>query len=140
MRTFVLLILAASLLGCGPTEADRQRSANEAAVKAEKHAAVLKDKLRSAYDLAYQEGKKISVDVGEKASDGVLRAKVIAAFKLIQPLDSSKIEVQVKKGVIFLDGSVKTEQERMIAEGLAYGVTGDGKRVRSTLSVPKTTR
>jgi osmotically-inducible protein OsmY len=140
MKTLGFILIAATLSGCGPNEADRQRVANEASTKAQEQAAILKDKLKSAYDSAYAEGKKIAVEAGGQANDQVLKAKVLAAFKLIKSLDSSKVEVRVEKGVIYLDGSVRTEQERMMAEGLAYGVTGDGKRVRSTLTVPKPAR
>lgn len=124
-------------IGCGSDEVDRQEAANRAAEVAQEQAQKMSERLRGAYDDAYAQGRKIAAEIGDKASDQVLKAKVLAAFKLIKPLDSSKIDVRVEKGIIHLDGSVKTEQERMMAEGLAYGVTGDGKRVQSTLTVPK---
>jgi osmotically-inducible protein OsmY len=133
-------VVAAALcciFGCGSNEVDRQQAANRAAEVATEQAQKMSEKLRGAYDQAYEKGRQIAAEVGEKASDEVLKAKVIAAFKLIKPLDSSKIKVRVEEGVIYLDGTVKTEQERMMAEGLAYGVTGDGKKVQSTLTVPK---
>ena len=125
------------LAGCGMSEEEQQRAANDAAAKAQERAVVISERLRSAYDDAYAQGRKVAREIGDKASDQVLRAKVIAAFKLIKPLDSTNLRVRVEKGVIYLDGSVKTEQERMMAEGLAYGVTGDGKKVKSTITVPK---
>ncbi len=122
---------------CGPSEEQKQRIADTAAAKAEEQAKVLSGKLRSSYDDAYERGRKIAGEIGAKASDEVLKAKVLAAFKLMKPLDSNVVKVRAQDGVIYLDGSVRTEQERMMAEGLAYGVTGDGKKVRSTLTVPK---
>ena len=138
MKTVSAFLLVATICaGCGSDEVDRQDAANRAAQVAQEQAQKMSERLRSAYDDAYAQGRKIAAEVGEKASDQVLKAKMLAAFNLIKPLDSSKIKVRVEKGVIHLDGSVKTEQERMMAEGLAYGVTGDGKRVQSTLTVPK---
>ena len=139
MRTGAASLIALFILvaGCGSGEVERQQAANRAAEVATEQAQKMGDRLRGAYDEAYAQGRKIAAEIGDKASDQVLKAKVLAAFKLIEPLDSSKIKVRVEKGIIYLDGSVKTEQERMMAEGLAYGVTGDGKRVRSTLTVPK---
>jgi osmotically-inducible protein OsmY len=137
MTRWVLIGLAVACFGCGETEEDRQRAANESVAAAEKQAQGLKDRLRTAYDDAYERGKKIASEVGTKASDEVTKAKVLTAFKLMKNLDSSKVKVRVEKGVIFLDGTVPTEQERMMAEGLVYGITGDGKRVRSTITVPK---
>ena len=135
MRWLLLTLVLAA--GCGPSEEDKQRLADEAVVKAQEQAKQLGEKMRGVYDDAYAKGREIAADVGEKASDAVLKGKLLAAYKLMEPLDSSKIDVNVEKGVIYLDGTVKTEQERMMAEGLAYGVTGDGKRVRSTLTVPR---
>jgi len=124
-------------VGCGSSEERKQRLADAAVAKAEKQAKVMSDRLRSAYDDAYGKGREIAKELGDKASDQVLKAKVLGAFKLMSALDSSKVMVKVEKGVIYLDGTLKTEQERMMAEGLAYGIVGDGKRVQSTLTVPK---
>jgi len=132
-----MLLACASVWGCGPTEEEQQRIADRAVKQAQAQAEKLRDKLRGAYDSAYKEGRKIALEVGAKANDEILEAKTRAAFKLLKALDSSKIEVRVTKGVIFLGGTTRTEQERMMAEGLAYGITGDGKRVRSTITVPK---
>jgi osmotically-inducible protein OsmY len=137
LKNLVIVLFVISLSGCAKDEVDSQRVADAAVAKAEQAAAEMSKKLRGAYEDAYAQGRKIAGEIGEKASDQVLKAKVLAAFKLIEPLDSSDIEVRVEEGVIHLSGTVNTEQERMIAEGLAYGVTGDGKRVQSTLTVPK---
>ena len=137
MRHLLVAPALCCIVGCGSNEVDRQQAANRAAEVATEQSQKMSEKLRGAYDQAYEKGRQIAAEVGEKASDEVLKAKVIAAFKLIKPLDSSKIKVRVEDGVIHLDGTVKTEQERMMAEGLAYGVTGDGKKVQSTLTVPK---
>lgn len=131
------LVALIGLVGCSPRDEDKQRMADAAVAKAEEQAKAMSQKLRGAYDDAYAKGREIAAEIGEKASDQVLKAKVLAAFELIKPLDSSKVEVRVEKGVIYLDGTLKTEQERMMAEGLAYGIVGDGKRVQSTLTVPK---
>lgn len=131
------LVIMLGLAGCKSSQEDQQRIADAAAAKAQEQAKVMSQRLRGAYDEAYAEGRKIAGEIGEKASDGVLKAKLLAAFKLMKALDSTDIEVRVEKGVIYLDGTVKTEQERMMAEGLAYGIVADGKRVRSTLTVPK---
>lgn len=125
------------IVGCSPSEEQKQRSADEAVAKAEHQSKAMSDKLRGSYDEAYEQGRKIAAEVGEQASDEILKAKVLAAYKLMKPLDSSAVKVRVEDGVIHLDGNVQTEQERMMAEGLAYGITGDGNRVRSTLTVPK---
>jgi osmotically-inducible protein OsmY len=132
-----LLVLCAICAGCATDDVGRQEAANRAADVAEQQAQKMSERLRSAYDGAYAQGRKIAAEIGDKASDQVLKAKMLAAFKLIKPLDSSHVKVHVENGVIHLDGTVKTEQERMMAEGLAYGVTGDGKKVQSTLTVPK---
>lgn len=132
-----LLLALVIIGGCSPGAEQKQQIADEAVAKAEEQAKVLSDKLRGSYDEAYEQGRKIASDIGAKASDEVMKAKVLAAFKLMKPLDRSSVKVRVEDGVIYLDGNVKTEQERMMAEGLAYGVTGDGKKVRSTLTVPK---
>jgi osmotically-inducible protein OsmY len=134
------LVAAVCLVGlicCAPSEEDKQRIANAAVAKAEGQAKVMSEKLRVAYDEAYAKGREIAGEIGEKATDQVINAKVLAAFNLMKQLDSSDVDVRVEKGVIYLDGTLKAEQERMMAEGLAYGIVGDGKRVRSTLTVPK---
>jgi osmotically-inducible protein OsmY len=123
--------------GCGPNEEQKQRIADAAVAKAEEQARVMSERLRGTYDDAYAKGREIAGQLGGTASDQVLKAKVLGAFKLMSALDSSNVKVKVEKGVIYLDGTLKTEHERMMAEGLAYGVVGDGKRVRSTLTVPK---
>ena len=137
MSKWLIGLTVVFLAGCGMSEEEQQRAANDAAARAQEQAAVVSERLRSTYDEAYAQGRKLAAEIGGKANDEVLRAKVIAAFKLMKPLDSSNLKVRVKTGVIYLDGSVKTEKERMMAEGLAYGVTGDGKRVQSTVTVPK---
>jgi len=131
------LVIMLGLAGCSSREEEQQRRADAAVAKAQEQAKVMSQRLRDAYDEAYAEGRKIAGEIGEKASDGVLNAKLLAAFRLMKPLDRTNIEVRVEQGVIYLDGTVKTERERMMAEGLAYGIVADGNRVRSTLTVPK---
>lgn len=134
---FVWLLLLTLVLGCGMSEAERERAANRAAVEAEEQAESLREQFRSVYDKAYDEGRRLAGELGEKATDEATRAKLLAAYALMEDLDTSRMKVSVEGGVVHLDGTVPTEPQRMKAEGLAYGVTGDGKRVRSTLTVPK---
>ena len=112
-----------------------KESVGNAAVKVKKGAEYSQEQMRNTYNSAFEQGRKLSKEAGEKLSDGVLKAKVLAGFKLVNGLDSSNVLVVTKNGMIFLSGFVPTQLDRMKAEGVAYGVAGDAKKVQSTLTI-----
>ena len=129
------MICLLSAAGCGLSDNEVKEATGNAAVKVKRGAENTADQLRNTYNAAHAEGRKLAKSAGEKFSDGVLKAKVLAGFKLIKGLDAKNVTVTTRDGVVFLAGSVPTQLDRMKAEGLAYGVTGDGRKVQSTLTV-----
>lgn len=60
----------------------------------------------------------------ERGSDLWLEAKIVTAYTLNQYLNPFKLDVDVKKGVAYLSGSVDSEVERDLAVEIARGVEG----------------
>ena len=65
-----------------------------------------------------------AVKAGEAIDHATLKGKGVAAMELIDGLDSSAVNIEVKDGMAIASGTVKTEKERMMVEGVLYGVTG----------------
>jgi hyperosmotically inducible protein len=61
---------------------------------------------------------------GEAASDAAITAKVQASFAADPLVSASAIGVRTSGGVVYLTGSVKSEQERQRAIQLVQGVAG----------------
>lgn len=130
--TCIALVL---LAGCGMSDNEVKESVGTAAVKVKKGVDYTQEQMRNTYNSAYSQGRALAKTAGEKLSDAVLKAKVLTGFKLLKDLDASNVTVASKNGVVFLSGTVPTQLDRMKVEGIAYGVTGDSKKVQSTLNV-----
>ena len=91
--------------------------------------------MKEAYDAASVKGKEMAAKAGETLSDESLKLKILAGFKLITGLDASNVSLDVDKGTVSLTGTVPTDLDKMKVEGVAFGVTGDSSKVRSTVSV-----
>ena len=101
-----------------------------------KHAAdAAGSKLKSAYDDAAVKGKEAAGQVGAKLSDEALKGKVLAGFALVSGLEAKNVEVDARDGRVYLKGTVPTQLDKMKAEGVAYGVTGDRSKFESEIEV-----
>jgi osmotically-inducible protein OsmY len=63
----------------------------------------------------------------EMQSDLWLKAKIVTAYTLNQHLNPFKLDVEVKKGVAYLSGTVDSNVERDLAVQIAKGVEGISK-------------
>lgn len=112
----------------------RQRT-GDAVVSVKRAAEDASAKMKGAYDDAAAKGKEAMKDAQGKLSDTTLQAKVLAGFKLVAGLNAENIEVEVAEGKVYLSGTVPTALDKMKAEGVAYGVTGETSKFESKIEV-----
>ena len=74
---------------------------------------------------------------GEAASDAAITAKVQSSFAADPLVSASAIGVTTSGGVVYLTGSVKSEQERQRAIQLVQGVPGVKEIVLRELAVQR---
>jgi hyperosmotically inducible periplasmic protein len=74
---------------------------------------------------------------GEAASDAAITAKVQSSFAADPLVSASAIGVTTSGGVVYLTGSVKSEQERQRAIQLVQGVPGVKEIVLWELAVQR---
>ena len=74
---------------------------------------------------------------GEAASDAAITAKVQSSFAADPLVRASAIGVRTSGGVVYLTGSVKSEQERQRAIQLVQGVPGVREIVLRGLAVQR---
>lgn len=117
------------------SDADVKEAAGNAAVSAKHAAENASDAMKKAYEDAAAKGKEAAAEAGSKLSDAALRAKVLAGFNLVAGLEAKGVQVEVKEGKVYLGGAVPTALDKMKAEGVAYGVTGDASKYESTIEV-----
>jgi osmotically-inducible protein OsmY len=129
------LFVALCVLGCGLSEEQVREKAGDVAVSAKKAADVAQDSLSQAYDSAVAKGQTLAKQAGEIWDDNVLRAKVLTGFKLVKDLRTDDVTVEVKNGLVYLSGSVPTAKDKMIVEGIVYGITGDLSKLKSSVVV-----
>lgn len=134
-KAIAILAVALGCVGCGMSDEDVRQKTGDAAVSAKHAAESAGDKLKMAYDEAAAKGKEAMKDAGAKLSDVALRGKVEAGFALVAGLDARDVEVEVRAGKVYLSGTVPTQLDKMKAEGVAYGVTGDTAKFESTITV-----
>jgi len=91
--------------------------------------------VRETYNSAHAKGREIAKASGPNLTDKAIKDKIVGGFKLVDGLDAKSIQVSITKGIITLKGSVPSMNDRLKAEGLAYGFAGSGKKVRSLLQV-----
>lgn len=112
----------------------RQRT-GDAAVSVKHAAEEASATMKGAYDDAAAKGKEAMADAQGELGDAALRAKVLAGFNLVAGLKAEQIEVEAKEGKLYLTGTVPTPMDKMKAEGVAYGVTGDASKFESKIEV-----
>jgi osmotically-inducible protein OsmY len=61
---------------------------------------------------------------GESGGDAAITAKVLSSFMADPLVSASGLNVETRQGVVYLSGTVKTEQERYRAIQLVQGVAG----------------
>jgi hyperosmotically inducible protein len=74
---------------------------------------------------------------GEAANDTAITAKVKSSFAADPLLNALAISVNTSGGVVYLTGSVKSEQERQRAIQLVQGVAGVRELVLRELAVQR---
>ncbi|MCW5947851.1 MAG: BON domain-containing protein [Fimbriimonadales bacterium] len=124
MKHSVVVLCLAFAVGCGMSEDEVRQKAGDTAVAGKRAVDTAAAAMKNAYDHAAEVGKEYAVKAGEAIDDATLKGKVVAAMKLIDGLDSSAVSIEVKDGMAIASGTVKTEKERMMVEGVLYGVTG----------------
>lgn len=103
--------------------------------KAKEGAAAMSEMGKRAYDDAAAKGRQAMDEAGGALSDAALKAKMAAGFKLVAGLDASGVTVDARQGKVYLSGTVPTLMDKMKAEGVAYGVTGDTTKFESKIEV-----
>ena len=134
-RVAFALALTTAALGCGMSDQELKDRTGNAAVSVKHAAEGASGKMKEAYDSAAAKGKEAMDTAGAKLSDAALKGKVLAGFKLVAGLEAKDIEVEAREGKVYLSGSVPTQLDKMKAEGVAFGVTGDKSKYESTISV-----
>ncbi len=124
MRYLVLSLGLLVAFGCAASEDEVRQKAGDAAVAGKRAVDTASQAAKNAYDDAAAKSKELAAKAGEAVDDATMKGKVVAGFKLVKDLDSENVEVEVKDGVVTATGTVKTEKERMMVEGVLHGVTG----------------
>lgn len=65
-----------------------------------------------------------SESLGQHISDGTVTTKVKAALMTAKDVKSTHIHVKTRRGIVWLTGSVPTDDDKTRAEQVAAGVTG----------------
>jgi hyperosmotically inducible protein len=126
-----------TLSGTVATEAGRSRAV--AISKATDGVKSVTDKLRVAPTTdAGREAAGAAKATGRKVTDGWIKSKIYAQFLTENTLEDSDIDVDVSKGVVALNGTVRSEAGRNRAVAVAKGTDGV-KNVKNALrvAVPK---
>jgi hyperosmotically inducible protein len=127
MKCWVFALGLALTVGCKMSEDEVREKAGDAAVAGKRALDTAGEASKQAYDQAVEKTKELAAKAGEVIDDTTLRGKVLAGFRLIKDLDTSNVQVEVKDGFVTATGTVKTERERMMVEGVLYGIAGTGK-------------
>lgn len=136
MRNGILTLgLLAVAVGCNMSDDELRKRTGDAAVSVKHAAEGASEKMKGAYDDAAAKGREAMKDAQGKLSDTALKAKVVAGFNLVAGLKAEKIDVEVREGKVYLTGTVPTAIDKMKAEGVAYGVTGDTAKFESKIEV-----
>lgn len=109
------------------SEDEVREKAGDAAVAGKRALDAAGEASKQAYDQAVEKTKELAAKAGEVIDDATLKGKVLAGFRLIKDLDTSNVQVEAKDGFVTATGTVKTERERMMVEGVLYGIAGTGK-------------
>lgn len=126
MRILIPIVASLALLGCTP---------EMPAKNAKRPPGQSADMVRETYNAAHAKGREIAKASGSNLPDNAIKNKIVGGFKLVDGLNAKSIQVSVTKGIITLKGSVPSMNDRLKAEGMAYGFAGSGKKVQSLLQV-----
>lgn len=137
LRLVSFFVVVSFLAGCGMPDQEVRDKAGDAAIAVKRAAENAGDAAKKAYDDAAAKGQVAMKDAGAKLSDAALKGKVLAGFELVNGLNAKEIEVSVSGGVVSLSGTVGSDMDKLKAEGVAYGVTGDRSKVVSKIVVLK---
>ena len=117
------------------SEDELRQKTGDAAVSVKRAAEGAGEAAKKADEDAATQGRQAMKNAEADLSDAALKAKVLAGFKLVAGLNAEDIKVEVESGKVMLSGTVPTHMDKMKAEGVAYGVTGDAAKYESTISV-----
>lgn len=135
MKVWIPVFALVFAAGCGMSDSDIRQKAGDAAVSTKHFLDGASDQAKEAFNAAAEKAKDAAQSAGKQLDDSMLRAKVLAGFKLVAGLDASNISVEAKSGVVTLTGTVPTELDKMKATGVAFGVTGSLDKVNAKLEV-----
>ncbi len=125
------------MAGCGMSDSEVRQRAGDVAVGSKHLLEGASEKGKEAFQAASDKAKDLVKGASEKMDDAMLKAKVLAGFKLMDGLDTSKVTVEAQNGKVILNGTVPTETDRLKVIGVAYGITGNWDRVESHVTVAK---
>ncbi len=130
---------AVTLKGTVPTEAARARAI--ALAKATDGVKSVSDQLRigrsdaaAAGARAGETAREATGTTGRAVTDGWIKSKIYSQYITEDALDDSDLDIEVAKGAVVLNGTVKTEAGKTRAEAIAKATEGV-KTVKNNLKV-----
>jgi hyperosmotically inducible protein len=78
--------------------------------------------------------KDVAATTGKTATDGWIKSKIAAQYVTEDSLDKSDIDIDVKKGVVVLNGAVRSSAAKTRATAIAKGTDGV-KNVTNNLKI-----
>jgi osmotically-inducible protein OsmY len=136
-RCQIVIILAAGLLsGCTPSDkATVNDAANHAGETVKDVGNQIEEKARPALEKAGQETKVAAEKAKKSLADSALSAKVKTAMSASDRLDTSHLDVDTVKQVVYLRGSVPKADQVHLAMNIARDTVGKGVKVVDQLKV-----
>lgn len=120
MKTQLMTLLATAVLAVGCSQAER----NDMAYKADEN-------MKQAGQTAKQELTK----AGQAMDEGVNSTRIKSALLASKKLDASYINVDTSQKTIFLRGSVKTEEQKKLANDLTNNMIGPDQKLVNELKI-----
>ena len=120
MKTQLMILLTSAVLAVGCSQAERNDMANKA-----------DQGMREAGQTAKQEAKK----AGQAMEEGMSSTRIKSALLASQKLDASNINVDTAQKTVFLRGSVKSEEQKKIANDLTNTMIEPDQKLVNELKI-----
>jgi len=120
MKSQVLIVLTSAVLAMGCSQTERNNMANKA-----------DQGLREAGQTAKEEAKK----AGQAMDEGMNTARIKSALLASKKLDASDINVDTSASTVFLRGSVKTAEQKKIANDLTNTMIEPDQKLVNELKI-----
>lgn len=120
MKNQLMILLATAALAVGCSQAERNDMANKA-----------DQEMRQAGQTAKQEMKK----AGQAMDEGVNSTRIKSALLSSKKLDASYINVDTEQKTVFLRGSVKTADQKKLANDLTNNMIAPDQKLVNELKI-----